>query len=533
LEKRLFPPYAGSVIRTQLPEETDVCRHPSPPTPSRPSPNPHPPRCPAQALRPDQRQHLAVQALAKTCPLTDLADEAQVSRKFVYQQAAKARQALQDAFAINRPAAAEAVLFYLPVTKSWLRQLVLSLVLTCHSSLRGVTTLLDDVFDCPLAVGTVQQVVAAAVPAAQTQNADQDLGGVRLGAHDEIYQAGRPVLVGVDADSTYCYLLSAEDHCDADTWGVRLLELADRGLAPQATVADAALGQRAGQALALPGVPCRGDHFHLVQYFAPVQRTLEDRAYLAWATIEHLQRQQARGERRRGRKSLTLSRRLRHAQQVAARAVAVADDVTVLLRWLREDILAVAGPDAATRRELYDFVVAELQAREAQGPERLKGLRQRLTHQRDGVLAFAQALDEQLQALARGWAVSAAVPRELLLLQALPPGDARRWRREAALRRQLGARYYGLAETVAVVARQVVRASSVVENLNSRLRDYFFLRRQVGPSYLSLLQFYLNHRRFLRSERPERVGHSPRELLTGQAHPHWLELLGYTRFRRT
>jgi hypothetical protein len=71
-----------------------------------------------------------------------------------------------------------------------------------------------------------------------------------------------------------------------------------------------------------------------------------------------------------------------------------------------------------------------------------------------------------------------------------------------------------------------VRASSAVENLNSRLRNYFFLRRRLGPGYLQLLQFFLNHRRFVRSEHPGRVGRSPAELLTGQAHAHWLELLG-------
>ena len=76
------------------------------------------------------------------------------------------------------------------------------------------------------------------------------------------------------------------------------------------------------------------------------------------------------------------------------------------------------------------------------------------------------------------------------------------------------------------MARRTVRASSVVENLNSRLRNYFFLRRHLGPDYLHLLQFFLNHRRFLRSEHPERVDHSPAELLTGQPHAHWLELLG-------
>ena len=50
--------------------------------------------------------------------------------------------------------------------------------------------------------------------------------------------------------------------------------------------------------------------------------------------------------------------------------------------------------------------------------------------------------------------------------------------------------------------------------------------------HLTLLQFFLNHRRYLRSDDPSRVGKSPAELLTGEPHAHWLELLGYTRFSR-
>jgi len=72
----------------------------------------------------------------------------------------------------------------------------------------------------------------------------------------------------------------------------------------------------------------------------------------------------------------------------------------------------------------------------------------------------------------------------------------------------------------------------LVENLNSRLRSYFFLRRHLGSDYLALLQFYLNHRRLERSDRPGRVGKTPAELLTGRPHPHWLEMLGYTLFAR-
>ena len=70
------------------------------------------------------------------------------------------------------------------------------------------------------------------------------------------------------------------------------------------------------------------------------------------------------------------------------------------------------------------------------------------------------------------------------------------------------------------------RSSSLVENLNSRLRNYFTLRRHLGSPYLDLLRFFLNHRRYMRSQLAERIGKSPRELMTGENHPHWLTLLG-------
>ena len=89
-----------------------------------------------------------------------------------------------------------------------------------------------------------------------------------------------------------------------------------------------------------------------------------------------------------------------------------------------------------------------------------------------------------------------------------------------------------LMEAVGDALKQTPRASSLVENLNSRLRNYFFLRRTLGESYLGLLQFFLNHRCFMRSAVPERLDKSPKQLMTGECHPHWLELLGFQRFRQ-
>lgn len=181
---------------------------------------------------------------------------------------------------------------------------------------------------------------------------------------------------------------------------------------------------------------------------------------------------------------------------------------------------------------MYDSLVAQLRARLALCPHRIGPVCDALRRQRDDLLAFAGRLGHDLESLARQCQVPAALAREVLAVQALPPCDARRGPREAALWRALGERYHVAREAVAALPGSVVRASRVAENLNSRLRNYFFLRRQLGPEYLALLQFFLNHRRFLRSAHAERVGRSPSELLTGGRHAHWLELLGYVRLRR-
>jgi hypothetical protein len=485
---------------------------------------------PAQALDLRQRQQLAIHALAETTTITELARNHQVSRKFVYQQTATARQALDEAFAAE--ADDDKVLFWLPVTKAWLRQLILGLILIGHSSLRGVVELLRDVFDFDMSVGTVCAVAQDVVPLARVVNSQQNLAGVGIGAHDELFQGRQPVLVGADVASTYCYLLSLEKQRDAETWAIRLFELQDRGFAPKATIADFGSGLRAGQELAMPDVPCRGDVFHALQDLEKAVAFLESRAYQAIDARSMLERKQAEHRRRKGRANLKLSQKLRHACPGEGQAIALADQVATLVCWLREDLFAVNGLAYTDRCALYDFVVAELRARVALCPQRLQPLCTLLHDHRSQLLAFAAQLDENLAHLAREFRVSLDLVRCVLDVQRTAPRLAKRWPQEAALRQKLRGRFYALREAVAELAHQTVRASSVIENLNSRLRNYFFLRRQLGPDYLVLLQFFLNHRRFLRSEHPERVDKSPAELLTGQGHPHWLELLGFTRFSR-
>ena len=508
-------------------EETDVC-YPTSAVLSLQQAIPN--GCPAKALPPSHRLQIGLQALAGGQTITALANDFEVSRKFVYRQSDIADQALTDAFAPDQ--ADDQVLFQLPVTKQWLRQLTLGLVLVCHSPLRGVVELLHDVFDYDISLGTVFNTVHAAVTPARARNHATDLSRVRVGGHDEIFQAGQPVLVGVDLLSTYCYLLSIEDHRDADTWGVHLLDLQERGFHPDYVVADAGPALRAGQAAVMSDVSCRSDIFHLLQEVLAVVTKLENRAYAIMTTCADLQRKIARDRQQGRRADPSCVKQLSDATKKQVRAIALADDLALLGRWLHYDVLGLAGPSHADRVGLYDFILAELKARVPQAANLLGPLATYLKGQRDDLLAFAAQLDRDFAALAATFAVPVERVRELFAVQTLALDSPKRWRRDAPLRHILGARYFPLSQALDELQRRTVRASSLVENLNSRLRSYFFLRRHLGNDYLSLLQFLLNHRRYPRSEHPERVDRSPAELLTGQTHPHWLELLGYTQFSR-
>lgn len=485
--------------------------------------------CAAELLSPQQRQRIALDILAGQ-PVSQLARRHHVSRKFIRAQRTLALDAFRRAFApADLPG--EGVLYYLPVTRAWLEQLVLALVLICHSSLRGVHELLRDLFDYHKSVGAIHDLVRRAITKAAHVNAQQDLTCVADAALDEIFQNRRPILSVVDVASSYCCLLSLEQHRDADTWGVRLLELQEQGFAPRSLVADGGKGLRAGVELAMPGEACRADVFHAERELGQVGRFLENRAYAALRAYDKLHRQ-TQASQRRGTVEVQKRQRAEQARRELAGALALADDVTVLASWLRQDVLGVAGPPLPGRQELFDFILTELKAREPSCPHRLGPVCRALREHRDELLAFVQELDADIQSVAEYARVDPVVVRELVAVQEMSQASPQRWQRDAALHRQLGERYHEVAGLAEGLRAAVVRASSVVENVNSRLRNYFFLRKEVGQGYLELLRFFLNHRRFLRSEHAARVGKSPAELLHGQAHEHWLKMLGYQLFRR-
>ncbi len=486
-------------------------------------------RCAGAAARlpGSDRKDLAIQALAHSETVSDLAARHGVSRKFVYQQTHKARIALADAFS---PAVPDSeVLFELAVTKVWLRQVIVGLTLICHSSYRGVVEFLRGLLGLPVSVGTIHHVLQSATRQAGIINPQQDLSCIRVGLHDEVFQGATPVLAGVDAASTYCYLLAAEQRRDADTWGVHLLDAARQGLDPDYTIADAGQGSRAGQKAAWGDTPCHGDVFHIQRQCDRLANTLSRLAKGAMSRRQTLQAKTGRAGPRAPDDELATQLAL--ARQTEAQAHELARDIRTLTQWLRHDVLALAGPALATRQALFDFVVEELTQREPGDLQRIRPVRVALQNQRDDLLAFAGVLDAKLADIARAHGISEPVVRDACLLHRLSTTSPAYWQGWNRLRATMGGKFHMLFDAVSRAIAGTPRSSSLVENLNSRLRTYFTLRRHLGGSYLDLLRFFLNHRRFVRSRHAERRGKSPRELMTGQGHPHWLTLLGLGRLQ--
>jgi len=429
--------------------------------------------CAAKELTPSDRQTLSLQALARTEPISHLAKRNQVSRRFVYRQMAKGKEALEQAF--NSKESEEKVLFWIPVTKSWFKQVVLALVLYCHSPFRGVIAFFRDILDESISLGTIHNLLNQTRDEACRINAAQELSTVKEGANDEWFQSGKPVLVGVDQHSLYCYLLAADEPRDAETWAIHLWDLEQQGLHPERIIADGGKGLRAGQTLAWPTVPCEADVFHGLREIKRLSSYLERQAYGAMSRCVKVEQQMDKAKKKK--KGNTLSTALVKANQEEAIAVQLASEVEILVDWLHNDVFALAGPDQATRLELYDFIVDSLHYLSKFKRWKIEPVWRSLVNQRDDLLRFALRLDQQLEELARSFRCGIDIVRQMLSLQQQSPVTNAYWRQATSLHSRLGDRFFPIQKAVGNLVDGFHRASSLVENFNSRLRPYFFLRR--------------------------------------------------------
>jgi hypothetical protein len=112
--------------------------------------------------------------------------------------------------------------------------------------------------------------------------------------------------------------------------------------------------------------------------------------------------------------------------------------------------------------------------------KRIKSLRVALSNQKEDLLPFAHLIDEKLAVIALRFKIPLSWVPEVCLLRKKPLSTNNYWQKWNQLHKKLSHKFWEIEQAVEQALKSTPRASSLLENLNSRLRNYFHLRKHLG-----------------------------------------------------
>ena len=465
---------------------------------------------------------IALLAIRRKQTVSAISKQFNCSRTTVYTQQDKALDAANKAFEKND----EEVLFYIPVTKSFIEQSVVSLRLICESSYRNIQFYIQAMYNYHVSLGAVFNMLDNAADNAQPINQSYDLSLIKDSASDELFHWGSPILATVDIPSRFCALLVKEDCRDYETWGVHLLDLIEQGFGPEISIIDSAKGLIKGFKEVLPKTVIRHDHFHIIMDLKDCGKFLSNKeASAVTAALKLLKRaDKARNEEKK--------QTLKDAWNAALIDLNMREDTCKMFKllssWMQYDVLQLAGLPPEARTELYDFIVTEMEALALKHPHRIDAIVSSLKYQRVALLDVSHALNTQFETLASQYHVPIDTIWAMCYAARYDIDSIKGHEASCELESLLGLQYEEIQDAVLNILETTHRCSSMIENFNSRLRPYLDERKFMSQKSLGLIQFYLNHKPFMRSKHERLKGKTPAEALTGKAHKPWLEMLGFT-----
>ena len=179
---------------------------------------------------------------------------------------------------------------------------------------------------------------------------------------------------------------------------------------------------------------------------------------------------------------------------------------------------------------MYQFIVTELEKIEQLHPHRIKEVRTALLNQEKALLGFVDVMAVHFKSVALKFNVPEYIVWEVCKLQKYKLNNYHE--RKISLQRSLTYQCYEIETEVINIMDKIQRASSMVENFNSRVRPYLVVKKTVNNGFLDLLRFYMNHTPIERSFKEERQGKTPAERLNKATHPHWLNMLGFSPLQK-
>jgi hypothetical protein len=375
-----------------------------------------------------------------------------------------------------------------------------------------------------MAEGKISRILNEASAKAKKFNDAVNLENIKIGAHDEIFQAGDPVLVGVDPYTTYTYLMEPSSNRDSLSWYVAVGEKAEKqGLNLDITVTDGGTGMKKGIKEVFPSISEQNDIFHAEMRMTRVLAVLERKAYAAINTQYDLDK--------KFMKSNTSDKDTKYfvAYEKAVidtqKLIDIYDKTYILQKWIGE-MFDIGGYSLKDRKELLSYIVDELNLLAGDRKD-IISLSTYISSNTDELLHFVRDAEQQLETMALKENLSLKGLKLMWNQRKHSEGSRKYWSYEGEIIKEFGSEINHAKDVFNRMVSKLVRASSIVECINSLIRPYLFLKRELKGKFLDLLQFYFNTRKYSDSRVKERKGKSPLELLTGRPHPCWLDILGY------
>ena len=397
-------------------------------------------------------------------------------------------------------------------------KMIISLALDGTASEEGIQRILENNFQKHVSIGKISNILNQAARRAAEFDESVDLSGIRQGANDEIFQCGNPVLTGVDADTGYVYLLQPAADRTAETWENAMKSCKSRNLELDVSISDFGTGLLGGIPKAFPNACIQPDLFHFLMEIGKEISSQERRVYAMLA--DYYKCEEALSGKRVHEKTF---QKLLSLEENLSPAIERCDRLLTLYHWLREmtRYQGYCYPDVLS---LCYWILDQMEDT-AGITDKLRKVLAKTRRNLPDVLIYLERAEKVL----REYAMKKGYPEETFVLmyrmQGYHPGSQEYRSADRRLRHILKKKYADAYLEIEGILKGVKRASSLVENVNGRLRRYMNLKRMIPEKFLTLLKVYFNTKKYRRSRKAEHVGKSPLELLTGQEHPDFYDIV--------
>lgn len=431
--------------------------------------------------------------------VSELSEEYNVSRPWLYKLMSQGQAALATALAPRKPGP-KPESKVLEVDDSLIRKTITVLPML-RGSVREIQLGLELLLNVKRSVGYIQSTLTEVGGHALVYNAGMGPGSPVLGEADEIFCGEQPCLTVVDGDSFMVLNISAAEARDETTWGLKFLELIERGIAFDDLATDGALGIQAGARAAGLNAPLRHDLFHLMQDGSKISQRLEreitqalDTRAAAWQLLDEI----TAPKRRPGRPRKSTS-----SLAEAECAVTASIELYENWRWLLQSARLALEPITPTGQ----IASAEAARQTIHAAAQLM-----MELHRADIVAFAEGLVDKLPKLLAP--LSGLEERLADVRHALQPEVetfiTQLWfsRQEHKLTPEqlFPLALQPIAQQLWQALSRFHRSSSLAESFHAWLRPFLEIHRSLPDWLAALLQLFWNHHSFTRGKR---TGYSP------------------------